>query len=210
MLDQKNHWNNLHSQGKLTQHATSETEFAQYVQNIIPEKSKILELGCGAGNDSNFFANNKHTVIATDFSPVAVEQNRKTYSSSNVTFEVLDMSTGVFSFKNETFDVVYARLSLHYFNDQITKQIFKEINRILKPGGKLCFMCKSINEPYYGLGVEIEKDMFEYKGHIRHFFSENYVKECVEGLFEIEMMKSEKELLYGKDSADVKAIVKKI
>jgi ubiquinone/menaquinone biosynthesis C-methylase UbiE len=210
MTDQKQHWDELHAKGQLTQHASSETEFARYIQSLIPEKSHLLELGCGAGNDSNYFANNTHTVLATDFSPVAVEQNRNTYSNPNLSFEVLDMSIGIFPFQNETFDVIYARLSLHYFNDKITKQIFKEIHRVLKSGGKLCFMCKSTDEPYYSLGREIEKDMFEYKGHIRHFFSEKYVQECIQGMFEIEMMKSEKEILYGKESADVKFVGKKI
>ena len=82
-------------------------------------------------------------------------------------------------FRDNTFDVVYARLSLHYFRDSVTKEIFKEIHRILKPDGRLSFLCKSTGDSFYGKGEEIEKDLFEYEGYMRHFFTENYAKECL-------------------------------
>ena len=111
-------------------------------------------------------------------------------------------------FRDSEFDGVYARLSLHYFTDDVTKSIFREICRVLKPNGYLCFICKSTNDPLYGKGTEIEKDMFENNGHIRHFFSEDYAKSLLVNDFTIEKLESGDEKFYGKDSAFVKVIAK--
>jgi ubiquinone/menaquinone biosynthesis C-methylase UbiE len=101
---------------------------------------------------------------------------------------------------------VYARLSLHYFSDLTTKRIFSEIARVLKPNGYLCFLCKSTNDPLYGKGNEIEKDMYENKGHVRHFFSKEYATELMQQSFEIQTIEEGEETFYGSQSAFIKVI----
>lgn len=208
--DQQHYWNNLHKQGNLDHYIAQPTPFAEEVNALIPSNSVVLELGCGVGNDTAFFAQSGHTIYATDFSDVAIEKNKNYYVDfPAITFQVMDMKDR-FEFENEICDVVYARLSLHYFTDKVTKSIFKEIHRVLKPSGYLCFMCKSRQDPQYGNGLQIEKDMFEYKGHIRHFFSEEYVKDCLANLFTPLNLESGKDIFYGKESGYVKVIARKI
>lgn len=209
MNDQKQHWNSLHQQGDIDHYSNKPTSFALEVADIISPSSRILELGCGVGNDSIYFSNKGHKVLATDFSEVAIEKNKeRSKGLEGLSFEVLDLNYPV-NLSDSKFDVVYARLSLHYFNDEVTKRIFKDIHRVLKPDGFLCFLCKSIDDPLYGLGTELEKDFYEYKGHIRHFFSENYVRECLNGCFDVEKMESGKEKFYGNASAYVKVIARR-
>jgi ubiquinone/menaquinone biosynthesis C-methylase UbiE len=204
--DQRQHWNKLHQQNKTELEEPS--LFAKEVQKVIPPKSSLLELGCGSGRDSFFFAEHGNSVLATDFSKVAVEKNKKKYQSENLTFEVLNMSNKT-SFENSSFDVIYSRLSLHYFPDIITKRIFKELYRLLKPSGYVCFICKSTEDPLFGKGKKIEKDMFEYNGHIRHFFSEEYARECLGEKFGIREIESGKENFYNRPSAFLKVIAQK-
>src|SRR2546423_1913614 len=90
MNDQKLLWNRLHKTGQVN--LGQETDFAKEIQKIIPSQSELLELGCGNGNDSNYFAQNGHKVFATDFSEVAIENNRDKYKHKNLKFEVLDIS----------------------------------------------------------------------------------------------------------------------
>ncbi len=187
MNNQKTHWDKLHEAGKVDYYSENSTYFAKEVVKIIPEKSKVLELGCGVGNDSNFFVQIGHHVLATDFSDIAIDKNKQRYKQDNLQFEVLDISKPM-KFPNNEFDVVYARLSLHYFTDRITKNIFQEINRILKPNGFLCYICKSVNDPLYGKGNKIEKDMYDENGHVRHFFSEEYAKKCLRNNFMIDKL----------------------
>lgn len=209
--DQKIHWDKMHQAGKVNHSSVlgESTDFAVEVEKIIPPVSSILELGCGDGNDSFYFADKGHKVLATDFSDVAIEKNKEKHKHNNLIFEMLDVSKSM-PFSDNEFDVVYARLSLHYFTDNVTKKIFGEIHQILKPKGYLCFLCKSNIDPLYGRGKQIERDLFEYNGHIRHFFSEDYARECLEGLFEIQKLESGVDHFYGKPSAFIKTIAKKI
>lgn len=208
MNDQKKLWNDVHDKGDIGNYSSTPTELAKEVLEIIPSSSKILELGCGAGNDSVGFANGGHIVVATDFSENAISRNSKRLEDiSNATFEALDISKP-FEFKDGSFDVVYARLSLHYFHDENTRKIFKEIHRILKPNGPLYFICKSTKDPLYGKGEKIEKDMYELNGHVRHFFSEEYSRELLSDHFIINKLESGEERFYESDSSYIKVFAR--
>lgn len=208
MQDQKGHWDSLHGKGALNHYKKEPSFFAKEVTKELKASSRILELGCGAGSDANYFASLGHTVTATDFSDIVIGKNKKHFSAQGLSFKVVDMEQP-FPFENDSFEAVYARLSLHYFSDKKTREIFSETARVLGSGGKLFFICKSVNDPLYGKGTKIEDDMFENNGHIRHFFSENYAKELLEG-FKIEKLESGEEKFYDKASDFVKVKAKKI
>ncbi len=208
MNNQRAHWDKIHEDGELS-HYKNPSDFANEVLKNLKPNSKILELGCGVGNDSIAFANSGHSIIATDFSNTAIKKNKERFDNINLEFKIFDISNK-FPFEENTFDLVYARLSLHYFKDQTTKMIFAEIRRVLKPNGKLAFICKSTKDPLYGKGTEIEQDMFEYEGHIRHFFSEDYTNDSIKNLFEINLLESGQDKFYGRKSSYVKVIAKKI
>ncbi|MDO8269657.1 MAG: class I SAM-dependent methyltransferase [Candidatus Levybacteria bacterium] len=206
MFDQKKLWDKAHQDGEINHYSSTPTELAEEVIKIIQPSSKILELGCGVGNDSGAFTSAGHHVLATDFSEVAIRKNSERFKDdSNLTFEMLDMSQP-FRFADNEFDVVYARLSLHYFTEEITRRVFSEIHRVLKPNGYFCFMCKSTKDPLYGKGKEIEKDMFEYEGHVRHFFNEESARSMLDNNFKIDEIECGDGKFYGSDSAYVKAI----
>jgi ubiquinone/menaquinone biosynthesis C-methylase UbiE len=206
MQNQKKFWDEAISSEDIFKSTTRQTDIAEEVASIIKPHSKILDLGCGLGQDDTIFAQAGHTVIATDFSEVAIRKCTERFKSyANLKFEILDMSKP-FKFTDNEFDVVYASLSLHYFKDKITKQIFREIHRVLKPKGYLCFLCKSTNDKLYGEGTKIERDMFERNGHVRHFFSEDYTKSLLEKHFEVEKIESGEKEIYRRDSSFVKVI----
>ncbi len=206
MNEQKKLWNNAHQNGDLKHDVNKPSEFAKEVLKLLSPKSKILELGCGNGNDSIGFAKAGHNLIATDFSEVVIKNNSERLGQvSGLTFEVLDMSEP-FKFERNEFDAVYARLSLHYFTNEVTRRVFSEIKRVLKPNGQLFFICKSTDDPLYGKGNQIEADMFELDGHVRHFFSEEYARSLMSDGFRIEKLTSGSEKFYGYESSFVKAI----
>lgn len=209
MKDQLAHWNNAHANQWLHKHSTNETDFARDINERIPADASILELGCGEGNDSFYFANEGHAIVATDFSDVAIQQNANRWTHPNLNFKVQDISQP-FQFNDESFDVIYARLSLHYFTDEITRNIFHEIVRVLKPGGMLCFMCKSVDDHIYGQGEKIEDDMYERDGHVRHFFSKDYAVKLLDevGLRQ-ESAQTGEEMIYDRQSAFIKVIALK-
>ncbi len=207
--NQQQFWNNKHKLWELDPHSTQQTAFAKECQLKLTAGT-LLELGCGVGNDSKYFVENNHKVIATDFSDEVIMRNEEDNKDvANLRFSVLDTSSVPYSFENGTFDTVYARLSLHYFDNKTTVEIFDEITRVLKPGGKICFMCKSTQDRLYGEGEEIETDMFIRDGHIRHFFSETYAKELLAKSYKIDLIDSGERELYGKTFSYIKVIATK-
>ena len=184
------------------------SEFAKECIKYFPKEAKILDLGCGLGRDSIFFAQKEHKVIGIDFSKEAIKRARENAKSSkikNITFLNQDISKKL-KFRDASFGVVYSHLSIHYFTDRVTEKILKEIKRVLKPKGIFCACCKSIKDPLYGKGKRIEKDMYILEGHIRHFFSEEYFKEKLKGKFKMIKLWSGRTRFYIRESAFVKVI----
>lgn len=161
------------------------------------KKSKlknILEVGCGNGKDSIYFAKNGLKVTATDFDkqPIEIiEKKIKKDKIKNLEVKVLNHAKELDTIPRESYDVVYSHLSMQYFKDSKTKKIFEDIYYLLKPKGLLIFKIKSTDDDLYGKGKLIEKDMY-YLQHLRHFFSKDYIKERLYR-FKIKSLKKVKE-----------------
>ena len=120
------------------------------------------------------------------------------------TFEVADITQHL-SVGGGTIDGIYARLSLQYFDHRTTLSIFGELAWVLRSGGQFFFACRSTKDPLYGKGIEIEPDMYERQGHVRHFFTPEYTTELLEanGFTKIDITEGQ-QTLYGEHSAYVK------
>ncbi len=207
--DQIKMWDNKHGQGDHTSLRNVTSPLAEMVQPKLHRNASILELGCGVGRDALFFAKMGHVVIATDSSSVVIEQNKKLYPSSGVEFSVLDMQQTL-PYPDERFDAVFANLSLHYYLDEKTEEIFQEIGRVLKEGGILAFACKSRDEQRTAGATEVAKNVFVAPGgHATHFFTTDYVRELVEGVFSIEHLDDVNEEYNGQVSGIVRCIARK-
>ena len=204
MSEQRSHWDTLHRRRQASTLTDVPTAFARECAALIDRPSAILELGCGAGQDAAYLADRGHTVWATDFSEVVIAANRERYRGRpNLHFRVLNIGQPL-PFDRGTFDVVYAHLSLHYLPDALTRRAFREIHQVLRPRGQLFFLCKSVDDPLYGLGRPIESDMFEHEGHVRHFFSEDYAISCLGADFEVVQIEQGRDRSDGKPWAFVK------
>ncbi len=112
-------------------------------------------------------------------------------------------------FPGGSFDVIYAHLSLHYFDDATTRKIVKDLHCMIRSGGYLFVKCKSVEDPLYGKGEKLGEDMY-LSGHQRHFFSEEYMRSILEGSFEILDLRSTSSEYHGKESAFVEAVGQKV
>lgn len=150
------------------------SQFARRVYLFIKNKKLVtfLDLGCGGGRDSAYFSQKGYDVTAVDI--IKSGDQQKKLNSQKIKFIKSDIQK--LKFKPESFDIIYAHLSLHYFDDKTTTQIFEKLNSILKPRGFLFIKCKSINDPLYGQGKRIEDNFYNF-GHVRHFFSKEYMQE---------------------------------
>jgi SAM-dependent methyltransferase len=175
---------------------------------VLPPASRVLELGCGPGWDAAAMAQAGHAATAIDFAPNVIAANRERFSGMpNLTF-IEGRIDAPFPYANERFDAVYAHLTLHYYRDEVTRAIIAEIRRVLSSGGWLMFACKSPQDPAWGRGVEIEPDLFDLNGKVRHFFSEDYARSLIADGFTEIRIESHTGKLYGQKAGWITVIDK--
>ncbi len=97
----------------------------------------LLDLGCGAGENSVYFAKKGARCIASDYSPGMVDVALKLAEKNGVQVEGRTINAMAIDFPDNTFDVIYAANLLHHIPDPTL--VIQEMYRVLKPGGKACF-----------------------------------------------------------------------
>ncbi len=98
---------------------------------------KLLDLGCGAGEASVYFALKGAHVTACEISSKLVEIVKKLAVRFNVDVNVLKMEAEKLKFLDESFDLVYGNGVLHHV---CLDPALIEVHRILKPGGTAIFI----------------------------------------------------------------------
>lgn len=178
-----NIWSDLHQNYKQQDWIDKPSIFAEQAIKYFPAKGKVLELGAGQGQDSCYFAEQGYAVTSTDIEATALElaKTKAAEKSVQVTFQEADLRNEL-PFENETFDVVYAHLSIHYFDHETTVRLIGEIQRVLKRGGVLAFLVNSVNDPEYKTGNVIEPDYFQIDKTAKRYFSESTAREFTQYL----------------------------
>jgi ubiquinone/menaquinone biosynthesis C-methylase UbiE len=98
---------------------------------------RLLDVGCGAGENSVYFGTRGAKCVASDYSPGMVEVALKLAEHNGVQVEGKVINAMDIDYPDDTFDIVYAANLLHHIpNPMIAIQ---EMQRVLKPGGKMCF-----------------------------------------------------------------------
>jgi SAM-dependent methyltransferase len=100
---------------------------------LLPEKGRLLDLGCGTGWTSVLFAQKGYDVVGQDLVPEAIEAGRKLKEESglaNLDFVTADYES--LSFENE-FDIAIFFDCLHHSLDE--EKALNSAYRALKPGG---------------------------------------------------------------------------
>ena len=139
----------------------------------------VLELGCGSGQDTRFLTDLGFTVIATDFSEVALELTRR--HAADARLENVDLTRGL-PFPDAAFRVIVASLSLHYFPWRQTLEILDDVRRCLEPGAYLLARFNSTRDPHYSTAEkqEIEDNFYLVGGMQKRLFD----RTSVDALFE--------------------------
>lgn len=87
--------------------------------------SKILEISCGNGADAKYLQDLGYDIICTEIDDNYVR------NAKNLGLKCIKHDTrNNFPFEDKQFDLIYAKLSLHYFTKGELNKIFKELRRI--------------------------------------------------------------------------------
>ena len=146
---------------------------------------RILDLGCGTGRHLVFMAREGFSVCGFDYSKDALNVARSFLESHELDADLKEGDMVSLPWSDNYFDAVVAWGVIYFNTLSKIKKTMKEINRVLKPNGRLLASFRSKDNFFYGWGKEIERDTFitverEREGLIYHFFDEDGVRELFE------------------------------
>ena len=155
----------------------------QYSCAKMPESGTLLEIGCGAGENSVWFAKQGYTVSGMDIAPTAIEWAEERATAEDL---VIDFRTGnvltLEGYAEGSFDIVHDGHCLHcIIGEQDRTAVLSSVKRVLKPGGVLyvgtmsgewvpilggefdqatrCLVVKDIATRYIGLPEDIRREI---------------------------------------------------
>lgn len=109
------------------------------VFTLLPQPpARIIDLGCGSGWTSNFFALAGYDVTGVDIAPEAVEAANKRFQRPGLSLKYACADYDNLEFKN-IYDVAVFFDSLHHAEDEV--DALKAAYTALKPGG-LIILCE--------------------------------------------------------------------
>ena len=151
--------------------------------------TNIIELGAGLGRDTIFFAQNGIYVHAIDYSLSATNIIKKRSKENNldalIKVENYDIRKKL-NCDNENFQACYSHmLFCMALTNQDLKDLNQEIFRVLKKDGFNIYTVRNHTDGDFKKGKHRGEDMYEMNGFIVHYFSENKIKNLLDGFTNI-------------------------
>jgi len=114
-------------------------EYAFYLLGDIA-KRRVVDLGCGSGENLIPLAVRGANVVGIDLSPDLIDLAQRRLQSCAVKIELCVASAYSTGLPDESVDVVFAQAIFHHIDD--LARVRREVQRILRPGG-----CLILQEP---------------------------------------------------------------
>ena len=108
---------------------------------------RVLDVGCGTGENALYFAGRGHAVVGIDFSPKAITKARQKAEERQLGIEFLVHDALDLGPLGRTFDTVTDSGLFHTFSDKARIKFARSLHRVLRPGGNYLMLCFSDKEP---------------------------------------------------------------
>jgi SAM-dependent methyltransferase len=138
----------------------------------LPDKARVLELGCGNGMTTGALAGKQYDLVALDFSPHACRLARNALKG-HAPVDVLTADARTIPLRSGSVDVVVAHHVAGHLREKDRTLMVKEAARVLKGGGRFLFCAFSVEDFRVGKGTEVEPQTYRRgNGIITHYFTE--------------------------------------
>lgn len=120
------------------------------------KNKRILDLGCGAGEASVYFALKGADVYSVDISCEMLKKAQQLAQRYQVKVNTYCSSTEKIDFPDNYFDYIYGSSILHHANPLLT---IRQAARVLKKDGKACFIEPLKHNPFINIYRAIAHDV---------------------------------------------------
>lgn len=164
------YWNNYY---KSHRHNATNSLFSVFVrENYLKPHARLLELGCGNGRDSVYFAKSAIHTTAIDQVQSEIDYLNTHFGSESCTFVCGDFSQlSHLDSLTPPYDCIYSRFSLHSITHAQQSELFAQLPHYLSLGGILAIETRGVRNSLYQKGERVrgENNAFIYESHYRRF-----------------------------------------
>jgi SAM-dependent methyltransferase len=109
----------------------------------IHAEDEVLDMGCGTGRFTIPLAERVRSVSGLDLSPMMLATARKKLADKGLEADLREGDMAALPFADASFDVVVSMLALMHIPRADRQQVFREVARVLRPGGRLLIGVKN-------------------------------------------------------------------
>jgi 2-polyprenyl-3-methyl-5-hydroxy-6-metoxy-1,4-benzoquinol methylase len=152
--------------------------------------SRVLDLGCGIGRHSLFFASKGYQVFSIDASSKAVDFTQNAAREAGLSIDVRQSPMTTLPFEDHYFDYVLAWNVIYHGDPDTVRTVLSEVVRVLRQRGIFQGTMLTKRNAYYGKGQKVAPDTYvndeeDEKKHA-HFYCN--AKELTELLHNFEIL----------------------
>lgn len=137
-------------------HAVGLPQQYERFTSILATDGTLLDLGCGSGRDTLYFAQQNHSVVGLDLSLGQLSQARQHLPTG--AFVQADMRN--LPFAHATFKGIWACASLLHLPKSAAIEVLSQVHQVLKPQGTLFLSVKRLMP-----NAEAESWLIGHEGH---------------------------------------------
>lgn len=118
-----------------------------FLQKFPPHEGQtLIDIGCGEGRDSIFFARNGYQVTGFDYSSDGMKKAKAWADELKLSIEFFQADINEYKLEKSC-DAVFASGALHYIPQQLRKEIIANYKQFTNPGGIHAFTVP-IHKPF--------------------------------------------------------------
>jgi len=172
---------------------------------LLKKKNKsvrVLDLGCGAGRNLIYAANQSFEVHGLEMSETGLNFTKERLRKRNLKAHILKGDMNLLPYIDSCFDAVICVFTIYHQKLERIQTTISEIHRVLKKRGTLLTNFHSKRSGMCGKGVEVEKDTFvrengPEKGVVHHFTDEEEIRKLLKDFKNVSIMLRERKSANG-------------
>ena len=149
-----------------------------------PERPlRLLDIGCGEGQNAVFFAQSGYKVSAFDLSIVGVEKTLRAAKKAGVTVHAFQAD--LLSFRlSEEYDILFSSGTLHYIPESLRNEIFENYKQHTALGGINAFSIL-VHKPFIARAPDSDELAHQFiSGELFTHYHDWKIELCNEAIFD--------------------------